>query len=96
MPFRRWLGKSLWKGLHGMSERWPCGRCQPSMVVWMQGLHDAVNVRLGKPSFSPSAFERFSSRALEGSYHRGCFGCRVARWGSRLVARTPRRAGASR
>src|SRR5436190_46834 len=26
--------------------------------------------------------------ALNGSYHIGCFGCRVARWGSRLVART--------
>ena len=58
------------------------------MVVWMQGLHDAVNVRLGKRPFRPEAFARFSAGALNGSYHFGCFGCRVARWGSRLVART--------
>lgn len=94
--FRRQLGKSLWKGLHGMSERWPCRRCQPWLVVWMQGLHDAVNVRLGKPPFHPEAFERFSSGALGRGFHRGCFACRVARWGSRLVAQTPRQPGASR
>ncbi len=53
-----------------------------------QGLHDAVNVRLGKRPFRPEAFARFSAGALNGSYHFGCFGCRVARWGSRIVART--------
>ena len=84
------FGRTLWTVLHGLSEGWPCRRCRPSMVAWMQGLHDAVNVRLGKRPFHPEALVRFSSGALNGSYHIGCFGCRIARWASRLVARTPR------
>ena len=88
MSLRIRFGRTLWTGLHGLSERWPCRRCRPSLVVWMQGLHDAVNVRLGKRPLRPEAFARFSAGALNGSYHFGCFGCRVARWGSRLVART--------
>ncbi|TLZ57065.1 MAG: hypothetical protein E6K15_04150 [Methanobacteriota archaeon] len=90
MSLRIRFGRTLWTGLHGLSERWPCRRCRPSMIVWMQGLHDAVNVRLGKRPFRPEALAQFSSGALNGSYHLGCFGCRIARWASRLVARTPR------
>jgi len=88
MSLRIRFGRTLWTGLHRLSERWPCRRCRPSLVIWMQGLHDAVNVRLGKRPFRPEAFARFSAGALNGSYHFGCFGCRVARWGSRIVART--------
>ena len=90
MPLRFHFGRALWAGLHGLSERWPCRRCRPSMILWMQGLHDGVNVRLGKRPFRPEAFAQFSSGSLNGSYHLGCFGCRIARWVSRLVARTPR------
>jgi len=80
-------------GLHSLSERWPCARCRPAFVVWMQGLHDAVNVRLGKRPFRPDSFARFSSGDLDGAYHAGCFGCRLARRGSRLLARAPRSSG---
>ncbi len=84
------FGRTLWRTLHGVAERWPCGRCRPRMSVWMQGLHDAVNVRLGKRPFRPDSFARYESGSLEGSYHRACFGCRLARVGSRWVARAPR------
>ena len=59
------------------------------MVIWMQGLHDAVNARLGKPPFRAESFARYSSGALEGEFHRGCVFCRVARVGARLLARAP-------
>src|SRR6266508_3378241 len=35
------FGRSLWRMLHGVAERCPCGRWRPRMCVWMQGLHDA-------------------------------------------------------
>lgn len=84
------FGRSLWKSLHGLADSWPCAQCQPQMSVWMQGLHDAVNVRLGKPPFRPDAYARYASGLLERGFHAGCFGCRVARAGSRFLARAPR------
>lgn len=91
LRFRALLGKALWARLHGSSYRWPCARCRPTLIAWTQGLHDAVNVRLGKRSFAPEAFARFSSGSLDGPYHRGCVGCRLLRRGFRLLARVPRR-----
>src|SRR5712691_9881362 len=88
--FRARFGRTLWRGLHAMADQWPCRRCQPFMVTWMQGLHDAVNARLGKPAFRAESFARYSSGTLEGGFHRGCVFCRVARDGARLLARAPR------
>jgi len=84
------FGRSLWKSLHGLADGWPCARCRPQMTVWMQGLHDAVNVRLGKPPFRPDSYTRYASGSLEHALHRGCLGCRVARAGARFLARAPR------
>ena len=84
------FGRNLWKSLHGLAHGWPCARCRPQMSVWMQGLHDAVNVRLGKPPFRPDAYARYASGLLERGFHAGCFGCRIARAGARFVARAPR------
>jgi len=83
------FGRHLWKTLHRIADGWPCRRCRPQMTVWMQGLHDAVNVRLGRPVFFPESYARYSSGSLDGGFHLGCIGCRVARVGSRLVARAP-------
>lgn len=55
----------------------------------MQGLHDAVNVRLGKGPFRPESYGRFASGALEGGYHGTCMACRVARLGARVLAQSP-------
>ncbi|HYU07529.1 MAG TPA: hypothetical protein VEM77_10175 [Thermoplasmata archaeon] len=84
------FGRALWRMLHGVAEGWPCGRCRPRISVWMQGLHDAVNVRLGKRPFHPDSFARYESGFLEGPYHRACLGCHLARVGSRWLARAPR------
>ena len=84
------FGRSLWKSLHRMADGWPCARCRPEMTVWMQGLHDAVNVRLGKPPFRPESHARYASGSLERGFHPGCLGCRIARAGSRFLARAPR------
>ncbi len=90
LTFRIRFGRTLWKSLHGLADGWPCARCRPQMMVWMQGLHDAVNVRLGKPPFRPDSYAQYSSGLLERGFHAGCFGCRVARAGSRVLARAPR------
>ena len=84
------FGRTLWKSLHGLADGWPCARCRPEMIVWMQGLHDAVNVRLGKPPFRPDSYARYASGLLERGFHAGCLGCRIARAGSRFLARAPR------
>ena len=84
------FGRGLWKSLHRMADGWPCARCRPQMTVWMQGLHDAVNVRLGKPPFRPDSYARYASGSLERGFHPGCLGCRIARAGSRFLARAPR------
>lgn len=83
------FGRALWRVLHGVADRWPCRRCRPRMSDWMQGLHDAVNVRLGKPPFRSDSFARYESGSLEGPYHRLCFGCRLGRVASRWLARAP-------
>jgi len=84
------FGRTLWATLHDTADRWPCDRCRPELSTWMQGLHDAVNVRLGKRSFRPVAYGRFMSGALEGAYHGRCVGCRLVRLGARVLAQSPR------
>lgn len=83
------LGRKTWPLLHGMSDRWPCRRCRSSFSAWMSGLHDAVNIRIGRDPFRPEAWDRFRTGSLEGSFHPGCILCRGARWVSRLVAQVP-------
>ena len=90
LTFKIRFGRTLWKSLHGLADGWPCARCRPQMMAWMQGLHDAVNVRLGKPPFRPDSYAQYASGLLERGFHAGCFGCRVARVGSRVLARAPR------
>ena len=90
LAFKIRFGRTLWKSLHGLADGWPCARCRPLMLVWMQGLHDAVNVRLGKPPFRPDSYAQYASGLLERGFHAGCFGCRVARAVSRFLARAPR------
>ncbi len=84
------FGRGLWRSLHRLADGWPCARCRPHMTVWMQGLHDAVNVRLGKPPFRPESYARYASGSLERGFHPGCLGCRIARAWSRFLARAPR------
>ena len=90
LAFKIRFGRSLWKSLHRMADGWPCARCRPEMTIWMQGLHDAVNVRLGKRPFRPDSYAQYASGSLERGFHSGCLGCRAARAGSRFLARAPR------
>ncbi|HKZ98304.1 MAG TPA: hypothetical protein VJ326_01740 [Thermoplasmata archaeon] len=84
------LGRKAWPLLHGLSDRWPCRRCRPAFSLWMSGLHDAVNVRIGRNPFRPEAWDRFRSGELDGSVHFGCVLCQVARWAARFIAQVPR------
>ena len=88
-PWRVRLGMRTWELLHRLAADWPCRRCRPNIRVWMEGFHDATNVRLGKPIFRAVSFGRYASGELDGGYHRACLGCRLLRMSLRLVARTP-------
>ncbi len=88
-PWRVRLGMRTWGSLHRLATGWPCRRCRPNMQVWMEGFHDATNVRLGKPVFRAVSFGRFVSGELDGRYHRACLGCRLLRMSLRFVAHTP-------
>ncbi len=88
-PWRVRMGMRTWELLHRLAAGWPCRRCRPNMRAWMEGFHDATNVRLGKPVFRAVSFGRFASGELDGRYHRACLGCRFLRMSLHLVARTP-------
>ncbi len=90
-PFRARLGMWAWRYLHGLAARWPCDRCRPPFFEWMEGMHDAVNVGLGRSLARPASFARFASGALDGRYHGGCVGCRILRTGFWLIAPATRR-----
>src|SRR2546430_7426862 len=55
MSLRIRFGRTLWTGLHGLSERWPCRRCPASMIALLQGLPDAVYVTPGNRPVRPQA-----------------------------------------
>jgi hypothetical protein len=88
-PVKLAFGRTLWRYLHGIADHWPCDRCRPGISEWMSGLHDAVNVRLGKRPFRPASYDRFREGSLEGGVHLSCGGCRMFRLFSRLLARVP-------
>ncbi len=90
MPWRVRMGMRTWELLHRLAAGWPCLRCRSNIREWMEGFHDATNVRLGKPVFRAVSFGRFASGELDGGYHRACLGCRLLRMSLRLVAGTPR------
>jgi hypothetical protein len=89
-PFRLAFGRTLWRYLHAVADRWPCDRCRPELSEWMSGLHDEVNVRLGKRPFRPDSYARFLEGSIEGPVHLSCSGCRMYRLVSRGLARAPR------
>ncbi len=84
--FKIRFGRMMWSYLHESATRWGCERCRPSLSVWMEGLHDAVNLRLGKRVFKQGSLAKFRAGALEGRYHATCFGCRTFRVGARILA----------
>ena len=89
-PWRVRLATRVWGTLHRLAAGWPCRRCRPNMRVWMEGFHDAVNVRLGKPVFRAVSFGRFATEELEGRQHGACFSCFFVRIALRGIGGIPR------
>src|SRR5437899_12837910 len=54
------FGRGLWKSLHRMADGRPRARCRPQITVWMQRLHDALNVRRGQPPVRPDSYARYA------------------------------------
>ncbi len=89
-PWRVRLGMRTWGSLHRLAAGWPCRRCRPNMRVWMEGFHDAVNVRLGKPAFRAVSFGRFATGELEERQHAACLICFFVRTALRTIGGIPR------
>ena len=57
--WRRAIGRRTWQLLHGVIEHYPCPTCREAGKVLMSGIHDVVNLHLGKGVYSPETFEDF-------------------------------------
>lgn len=51
------VGPYTWGVLHHAIETFPCGPCAEHGGRLLRGLHDVVNVHLGKPLYAPEDFQ---------------------------------------
>lgn len=51
------VGPYTWGILHHAIESFPCGPCAEHGGRLIRGLHDVVNIHLGKPMYAPRDFE---------------------------------------
>lgn len=52
-------GQRTWQLLHGLADHYPCPPCKPVFQTLASGIHDVVNVHLGKPVHDPRRFKAF-------------------------------------
>jgi hypothetical protein len=55
------IGHRGWKIIHGAIENYPCDACRRGGTVVFRGVHDLVNIHLGKPVRYPEAFQTLFS-----------------------------------
>jgi hypothetical protein len=49
-------GRRAWSHLEKACDNLQCGECRNDCVKFIRGLHDAINIKLGKPMRSPNDF----------------------------------------
>lgn len=52
-------GSEQWKKIHRAAEEIPCETCKDHAVKLVKGLHDVVNVGLGKKAFDSDNLDEF-------------------------------------
>ncbi len=53
------LGRRTWGMLHGLAENYGCDTCRQTFITLVSGMHDMVNVHLGKPVKDPARWRKF-------------------------------------
>jgi hypothetical protein len=57
--YRIALGNRVWELLHGIANNYGCSSCRPGAKMLISGIHDTVNIFLGKPVYDPENFQKF-------------------------------------
>ncbi len=53
------LGRRTWGLLHGLADNYGCDACKGSFQTLISGIHDMVNLHLGKKVHDPKRFKEF-------------------------------------
>lgn len=54
------LGHRIWGIFHGIADNYGCHLCKHDAQVLISGIHDIVNVKLGKKVFNKKYFREFN------------------------------------
>jgi len=64
--WRQLIGNRTWKLFHGVINNYPCETCKEGGQVLVSGIHDVVNISLGKGVFDRPKWREFL-RYVEGA-----------------------------
>jgi hypothetical protein len=64
------LGRKVWYLVHCMADNYGCGSCRPAAQMLFSGVHDAVNIHLGKPIHDPTNWRNFVAAINEADSHK--------------------------
>ena len=53
------LGRKVWHLIHTMADTYGCGTCRPAAQMLFSGVHDAVNIHLGKEVYDKKNWRAF-------------------------------------
>lgn len=66
--WRAAIGNRTWKLFHGVMDNYPCETCRGAGMVLLSGIHDMVNIHLGKGVYDRkkwNEFKRYVKLAIE-------------------------------
>ena len=55
-----YIGSAIWKEIHSLPSKIECSECAAHAEELFTGVHDAVNIGLGKKIQNPKNFEKFA------------------------------------
>jgi hypothetical protein len=62
-------GRAAWRALEKACDNLQCEECRKDCLRFINGLHDAINIKLGKPLRSPSDFMYLTEFVSEMNKH---------------------------
>ena len=57
--WRAAIGNRTWKLYHGVMDHYPCSTCREAGLVLISGIHDIVNIHLGKGVYDRKSWNKF-------------------------------------
>jgi len=62
-------GSKVWKEIHQIHNKIDCGHCADHAKILFLGVHDHVNIGLGKPAFDPKNYHWFAKEVARTYQH---------------------------